>query len=393
MQISTAEQVKELWPDAEVIISTPFPEVDQNLYKKYKIIKSTRRNLPYSTLQIVRAKMYMLFKKARLDLKSLINNEELSHFQDADLIIDLSGDTLTEDYGPHVTYSHFLPIWLGLSFKKPVFVCAQSIGPFKLTMMFSRRMLNKVSRVTAREKITYEYLKNVGIRSNNLGLTSDMAFLLKPADDKSINEILKKEGVKLDNNLVLGVTISDLVAKRFDRNDQEGSLITNVSKLLDRFTKEKNAVVLLLGHVTGPSEAKNDRLVANKIRQEMDNKESAYVINGDYTPGELKGIISYCDIFMGSRMHSNIAALSSLVPTLAIGYSHKTLGIMTLFGMEKYVVDIDSLENSKLSGALNDLEANKNKLKSMLEQNLPGVKNKSKENVTIIKKLVNRGSI
>ncbi len=39
---------------------------------------------------------------------SLILDEELQQILKTDLVVDLSGDMLTEDYGRHVDYSHFL---------------------------------------------------------------------------------------------------------------------------------------------------------------------------------------------------------------------------------------------------------------------------------------------
>jgi polysaccharide pyruvyl transferase WcaK-like protein len=41
----------------------------------------------------------------------------------------------------------------------------------------------------------------------------------------------------------------------------------------------------------------------------------------------MKWIIAQCSVFAGARTHSTIAALSSGVPTLSIGYSLKARGI------------------------------------------------------------------
>ena len=42
---------------------------------------------------------------------------------------------------------------------------------------------------------------------------------------------------------------------------------------------------------------------------------------------ELKGYISRCRFFIGARTHATIAAYSSQVPTLVVGYSVKAKGI------------------------------------------------------------------
>ena len=70
------------------------------------------------------------------------------------------------------------------------------------------------------------------------------------------------------------------------------------------------------------------------------------VLIGDAPAHELKGYISKCSFFVGARTHSTIAAYSSGVPTLVIGYSVKSRGIATdLFGSyENYVLPVQELK-------------------------------------------------
>ena len=54
---------------------------------------------------------------------------------------------------------------------------------------------------------------------------------------------------------------------------------------------------------------------------------------------ELKWVISQCRFFVGARTHATIAAYSTCVPTLVVGYSIKSRGIARdLFGTEKQYV-------------------------------------------------------
>jgi polysaccharide pyruvyl transferase WcaK-like protein len=88
MEISTGQQIQKNWPNAEIIINAPFPQYDTDFYNEFKVIKSTRRNLVYGTLQVLRARLYYLSDKyLKLDLKWIVNNEELVSFRDADLVV------------------------------------------------------------------------------------------------------------------------------------------------------------------------------------------------------------------------------------------------------------------------------------------------------------------
>ena len=67
---------------------------------------------------------------------------------------------------------------------------------------------------------------------------------------------------------------------------------------------------------------------------------------------ELKGYIARCRFFVGARTHATIAAYSTCVPTLVVGYSVKSRGIaQDLFGTEEgYVLPVQGL------GSVDDLK-------------------------------------
>lgn len=391
MQISTAQAVKATWPDAVVKISSPFPELAKQLYGDDIVVESSRRNLVIGTLRTLAALLYARLSKIGIKAEWLIKGEELQAFKQADIVIDLSGDTLTEDYGPHVTYSHFLPLLMAQAMGKPVFACAQSIGPFKLTKWFSRWALNNCVAVTAREGVTYKYLRKLGVNKTDLRLVSDMAFLLKPSDKRHIDEILKKEKVDMSGK-VLGVSLSDLVAKRYNASkpDSGDDFVSTMAGLLDKFVKRYDTKVVFVSHVTGPTATKNDRLIAASVKEAMSERQRAFVLSGDYRPEELKGIIARCDMMLGARMHANIGALSTGVPVVAIRYSHKTDGIMSAFKLGENVVDIDSLNPDKLFEVMSSTFENRKTIASNITAAANKVKEGSMANIDIIKETLNR---
>lgn len=55
----------------------------------------------------------------------------------------------------------------------------------------------------------------------------------------------------------------------------------------------------------------------------------------DQSASQLKSIIALCSSFIGARTHAVIAAYSSGVPTLALGYSVKAKGLAEdIFGVD-----------------------------------------------------------
>ena len=64
---------------------------------------------------------------------------------------------------------------------------------------------------------------------------------------------------------------------------------------------------------------------------------------------QLKYVSSRCRAFIGARTHATIAAYSSQVPTLVVGYSVKSIGIARdLFGSEEhFVLPVQKLQDSE----------------------------------------------
>ena len=94
----------------------------------------------------------------------------------------------------------------------------------------------------------------------------------------------------------------------------------------------------------------------------------------------LKGYIGRCRMFVGARTHATIAAYSSLVPTLVVGYSVKARGIARdLFGTEEnYVVPVQSLQDREdLVNSFRWLLSREREIRNHLEAVMPSYQEKA----------------
>jgi hypothetical protein len=142
MRIAAAEGIKRAISDASITILTPFPEIDRGVYDE-RIVPCSRRR-PAKALRAVTCALLWsaLHRTFGLNLGRLLSSEEMRAYKEADLIVDLSGDGLTEEYGSKCALSHLVPVLIGLALKKPVFVCALTIGPFARLGLPARMILN-----------------------------------------------------------------------------------------------------------------------------------------------------------------------------------------------------------------------------------------------------------
>ena len=146
----------------------------------------------------------------------------------------------------------------------------------------------------------------------------------------------------IDKNTI-GINVSPLVE---NREKKKGIVYSNFKNLIQNILDTTNCAVALIPHVVW--ESNDDRTILKKLYNEFKDNERVIMIE-DCNCMQLKGYISRCRFFIGARTHATIAAYSTFVPTLVLGYSIKSRGIATdLFGSdENYVISIQDLLNEE----------------------------------------------
>ena len=352
MELVARDRIRAALPEAEVVLSSPFPVLDGPFYAPTPVVPCSRRQLIRATLELGGALLWRLLNCATgRDLPGLLQGAAMAETERADLVIDLSGDMLTESSGPHVAYSHFIPLLRALILGTPYLLCAQSIGPFSLTKPLARFLLARATGITVREAVSRDYLTSLGLDAARITQTADLAFLLEPAPAERAREIMATEGLPLDAPCLIGLSVSRLIESRYNRlNPGAGRLdfASVMAAVIDVLVEQEGANVVLVPHVTGPSAAKDDRLIGREICRGVARPGAVRCLAGDYRPEELKAVIAQCHAFVGARMHANMAALASGLPTVALAYSHKTHGIMAACGQSDFVMPIERLNQEAL---------------------------------------------
>lgn len=217
--------------------------------------------------------------------------------------------------------------------------------------------------IVARETITYENMLKKGI--TNVRLYPDVAFTLQ------IDENMKE----LPPENTVGINLSPLIMN-YETN--EGNALKSYEKLVEYILNETDMNVALVPHVVW--EGNDDRVPLRKIYDKFKDTGRVYMI-GDYNCNQLKAYISKCRFFIGARTHATIAAYSTCVPTLVVGYSVKSKGIAKdIFGTyDGYVIPVQDLTEEKLIGNFKWLVENEEGIKSHLEEFIPGYRQKAFE--------------
>ena len=191
--------------------------------------------------------------------------------------------------------------------------------------------ISKFDLITARESISYEAIKRV---NKNTILVSDSAFQLKTV------KMPLPDG--FDNKDIVGLNLSPM-AEDYEIN--KGLARKNYEQLIEFVLSNTNMSVLLIPHVVL---SRSDDRKINQYFYDKYKKSGRIQIIEDCNCEKLKGYISRCKFFVGARTHATIAAYSSCVPTLVLGYSVKSRGIAKdLFGdSEHYVLPVQHLNRT-----------------------------------------------
>ena len=184
--------------------------------------------------------------------------------------------------------------------------------------------------ITARESISYETLKAV---NPNTILVADPAFVLDSV------ELPLPEGWKEGNTI--GINASPLIMQCAKDG---GVAYEAYCRLIERILDTTDATITLIPHVV--IENSDDRIPLHNLYEEFAPSGRVLLIE-DHNCCELKGYISRCRMFIGARTHATIAAYSTCVPTLVLGYSVKSKGIARdIFGTEEhYVLPVQELQD------------------------------------------------
>lgn len=250
-----------------------------------------------------------------------------------------------------------------------------SIDPEAITPEVSDD-LAKFDLITAREPITYNLLKKI---NPNTVRVADPAFLLERTDLSLPEHFIEKNTV--------GINVSPLIMKY---STEQNVILQNYEGLIRYILQNTDMNVCLIPHVRW--EYNNDLEPINLLYEKFkESKRICRIEDGSCT--ELKGYIARCRFFVGARTHATIAAYSTLVPTLVVGYSVKSRGIaQDLFGSdENYVLSVQNIRgNDDLVRQFVWLMEHESEQKEQLKKMIPYYKEQAKQGAVYLEQLIKK---
>lgn len=380
--IAMLDKLRDKFDNPTIKIISLYPELDKDKYgddveviapsisvykKDNGIVKSIRNILTFFVMTI-KEKIHCY-------------DSMLKAFSDADLIISCGGGYMQSFGIKHFLTDfiyHYSQLYAAKLMKKRYVIFAQTIGPFdKWTKKIVKPIIEKASLVLTREPVSYKFVNDNFDCKNNI-LTSDVAFLLE-SDNLDFD---------IDNTKInIGITIRDW---NFPGKPNSVLLKRNYIESIIAFVKhtlENNSRVVFyfMPQCIGPN-SDNDLFIMNEISSVISSSR-VHFIQTDLTLGQLKGLYGKMNFFIGMRMHSNIFALGADIPCLAISYDRKTDGIMQLFNMTQYVINVEKITEQILTDRFHEL-MNDYSAKQQIDDKRKMIEAEASKNFDLLVKLV-----
>lgn len=273
------------------------------------------------------------------------SNPFLEAVHRADLIGDIrGGDSFSDIYGLGRLVIGSIPVVVAILLKKRIVQLPQTYGPFRsgLGRCIAKYILGRSQYILSRDKEGIAVVRSlIGEGARKTEYCPDVALTLRTIMPyKAVIEPPLPEEPKC---LVIGLNINGLMYMGgYSRDNMFGLKMEYrefAAKVALALLRYSDAHLLFVPHTFNvPS---NDTTACAEVIGALPEscRNRVHLVCGEYDQSEIKGIIGLCDFFVGSRMHACIAALSQGIPTAAIAYSRKFVGVFESVGMGSAVID------------------------------------------------------
>ncbi|MAP16208.1 MAG: hypothetical protein CMO49_00360 [Verrucomicrobiales bacterium] len=294
MLLSVVSEIRELYPDATIIMETTDINGEQPFEEVVKI-----GAMPKAHLVVKGIDLSWLF--------NVIPGRILRRFglvleRDIDLLIDAAGFAYTSQWGNEPTKQLRDKIRRCRSNGTRIVLLPQAFGPFD-TAEIKRHMadvLMSSDLIFARDKVSRASLYNLLPNQENVWLAPDFTNLMKGIIPSYFNPDVHQVCIVPNTRMI-------------DKTSESAGTYIEFMKYIIEHLLRINSKPFILIHES------NDLMLANQI---INSGLDVAIVNED-DPLVIKGIIGCSKLLIGSRFHSLVSGLSQGIPTIGTGWSHK----------------------------------------------------------------------
>ena len=385
MVTSVYQNMIKYYPDSHFYLLSYYPKAD-----KWLVGNSNISILPGTPLRLLLLTMplsflYRIMQSMPKFTRILEKDPIIEALIKSDIILDLGGISFSDGRGIYLPFN-IITILPALLMDRKVIKCAQAMGPFEhnINRALAKLILPKLEIIFARGKETLRHLESIEL--GNSTQANDVAFAM---NSSGVDHLKIKGYLVGGDSRLIGISPSSVIYQYAKKKNIPYTEI--LSKLCDTVVKEYGFSVILIPHSIRKRTEKsknNDLPVIHEIMKTVKHRDKVTAVYDDLNSSELRAVMQHCDLFIASRFHAMISALSEMIPLIVCCWGHKYNEVMSQFRLEEYTVDYRDLSYDALILKFDKLLHNEPEIRRTIEYYMPEVLRKTYSQFQEIKRII-----
>ncbi len=373
IMFETIRALRSAFPDATITIAANDPQ-SWRAYREACVVGSfaswviDRRNngwrwrksavIAYAIALALALVGYRLFGK-RLTFGAPKQRQLLAAYYEADLVLSCGGGNFYAHHSPSIAFLWtVITVAFAFGLGKRVVFLPQSFGPVagSLQRRVLRMLLHRATHVLVREEQSLAFVQSLHIAAP-ISLIPDLALGLPLHIEHFESTLIQSRPAPR-----IGITVMDRSAQTptfVAQKQYETALAETIIHLVQRY----DASIFIFAQCYGPTTDQDDRLAAQRLAKRVQQSvPEIHLLPPFADAAALKAAYAQMDCVIATRMHAAVFALSSNVPTALIAYQPKSIGLMSMFGQERYYYSIETVTGEELLTSVQSILAHRDAL-------------------------------
>lgn len=355
MVVTSIGEMRARDPAATFLLFSYLPQADRRLNRDPNVTVFDATPRVALLVHVPLALLCWLLSKIGVTLPSWALPRSLRWMRGCRALLDVSGISFHDGRLAVVAYN-IVCLWPALLLGVPVFRMSQACGPFNhpLNRLPARWITRAAQHTFARGSGTAEHLRHLRVPADRWSIAADVAFAYdetytltseNDAQVRAVRDTIRTQ--QAAGRRTIALVPSSLVMQKAASHGHD---YVQVLHEVIKNEASQGFHVLVLPNATRAIEAglrNNDIAVIRLLRERLDagldrvDPSSVTLVDFDLNTAAIRQLLSSCAVVVTSRFHAMIAGLAVGVPSLALGWSHKYLEVLEMFGLERDALPYD----------------------------------------------------
>lgn len=206
---------------------------------------------------------------------------------------------------------------------------------------------NLCDHISVRDSISKKVLEKMGCKKD-IQVLLDPVVNLEPIEAEAARLLLLQEGINM-KGFIVGISL-----RYVERDSVNRIIVKEFSKIINWLIENKGAEVVFFSMSKHKlKQVENDELIGEEIGSFIRKRDQFSILKGNYTPQEIKAMISQTRLFIGMRLHSIVFSLSMDVPSIGIIYDTKVQAFLQDMGQEG--IDVNKIDFDEMKRKIDSI--------------------------------------